>query len=95
MLLIEKLLDFELELKSLKAQFEEKNNEVRALKQQEINLKKRELELEEKAKDQELLIQQQLLEKQKEILDTFRLDLGVDDLSKVSINDLNSVLQPD
>ena len=59
--------DFELELKSLKAQFEEKNNEVRVLKQQEINLKKRELELEEKAKDQEFLVQQQLLEKQKEI----------------------------
>lgn len=59
--------DFELELKSLKEQFDEKNNEVRVLKQQEINLKKRELELEEKAKDQELLVQQQLLEKQKEI----------------------------
>lgn len=59
--------DFELELKSLKEQFDEKNKEVRTLKQQEINLKKRELELEEKAKDQELLVQQQLLEKQKEI----------------------------
>ena len=59
--------DFELELKSLKEQFEEKNKEVRALKQQEINLKKRELELAEKAKDQELLVQQQLLEKQEEI----------------------------
>ena len=59
--------DFELELKSLKEQFDEKNNEVRVLKQQEINLKKRELELEEKATDQELLVQQQLLEKQKEI----------------------------
>lgn len=59
--------DFELELKSLKEQFDEKNKEVRLLKQQEINLKKRELELEEKAKDQELLVQQQLLEKQKEI----------------------------
>lgn len=59
--------DFELEIKSLKQQFDEKNKEVRLLKQQEINLKKRELELEEKAKDQELLVQQQLLEKQKEI----------------------------
>ena len=59
--------DFELELKSLKEQFDEKNKEVRTLKQQEINLKKRELELEEKAKDQEFLVQQQLLEKQKEI----------------------------
>jgi len=59
--------DFELELKSLKEQFDEKNKEVRTLKQQEINLKKRELELEEKTKDQELLVQQQLLEKQKEI----------------------------
>ena len=64
--------DFELELKSLKEQFDEKNKEVRTLKQQEINLKKRELELEEKAKDQELLVQQQLLEKQKEIEDKAR-----------------------
>ena len=52
--------------------FDEKNKEVRTLKQQEINLKKRELELEEKAKDQELLVQQQLLEKQKEIEDKAR-----------------------
>lgn len=59
--------NFELQLKNLQEENEERKMENRALKKREINLIKKENELQEKAEDLELELQKKMLEKQSEI----------------------------
>jgi hypothetical protein len=63
---------FELQLKALQEENENKKTENRELKAQEIDLLKRENELKEQAEELQLNVQKQLLEKQKEIEDKAR-----------------------